>query len=185
MINKLINIFETANCRFIERDISLVFDNVNERALCGALAQHLSTEIFNTQLKNYYVDVEYNRNQGKVKTIIREKSEVVTINCDIILHSRGEIIEKDNLIAIEMKKSASSRNDKQNDRNRLIALTKGSYDDVWSFDGLALPEHVCGYELGIYYEVNKQSREIYLEYYSKGKLISNKKLELMDRRLSG
>lgn len=26
-------------------------------------------------------------------------------------------------------------------------------DDIWSFDGKALPEHVCRYILGVYYEI--------------------------------
>jgi hypothetical protein len=51
-----------------------------------------------------------------------------------------------------MKKASAPENEKQNDKLRLMALTKDSYDDVWSFDGKTLPEHVCGYTLGIYYE---------------------------------
>ena len=57
----------------------------------------------------YYTDVEYNRNQGGIKTIRKtirgQTEEIIPINCDLILHSRGEDIGQDNLIAIEMKKS--------------------------------------------------------------------------------
>lgn len=174
MLYELIRIFEAANSKFIKRDLSLIKDNVNERALCGTLAQHITSEVQTTKFAAYYVDVEYNRNQGKIKTIIDNNNVEITINCDIILHSRGEIVQKDNLIAIEMKKSIACVTDKQNDKNRLIALTKDSYDNIWAFDGSNLPEHVCGYELGIYYEVNRLSKEIYMEYYNKGKMIANK-----------
>ena len=44
------------------------------------------------------------RNNGRVKTIYNNDLKVVTIICDLIVHSRGEIVEKDNLIALEMKK---------------------------------------------------------------------------------
>lgn len=50
-------------------------------------------------------------------------------------------------------------------------MTRESYDGVWSFDGKTLPEHVCGYDLGIYYEVNIKHKLIYIEYYAKGKKI--------------
>ncbi len=39
-----------------------------------------------------------------------------------------------------------------------MALTKDSYEDIWSFDGKTLPEHVCRYALGIYYDVNYKAR---------------------------
>lgn len=39
-----------------------------------------------------------------VKTIYNDDLKVVSIVCDLIVHSRGEILEKDNLIALEMKK---------------------------------------------------------------------------------
>ena len=178
MRDTLIGIFEEANQRFIQNDISLIFTNVNERTLCGSLAQHLSIVINKSRFKKYYVDVEYNRNLGRLKTMIGKDEKPVTINCDIIIHSRGEIINKDNLVAIEMKKHTSRQIDKKSDKDRLIALTKDSYDDVWSFDGTTLPEHVCGYELGIYYEFNKRLNYIYLEYYAKGKMIINKKVNL-------
>lgn len=144
MKDVLLSIFQDANEKFIKNDMSLIVTNVNERTLCGALSQHLVRSLRKSKLLGYYVDVEYNRNLGKVKTIIDKDFKTVTINCDIIIHSRGEIPKKDNLLAIEMKKSYSSDFDKQNDKDRLIALTKDSYDDVWSFDGVTLPEHVCG-----------------------------------------
>ena len=122
---------------------------------------------------DYYVDVEYNRNAGKLKTIINNDFCITNITCDLIVHSRGENIKQDNLIAIEMKKHTATREEKQNDINRLIALTKDSYDDVWSYDGKTLPEHVCGYIIGIYYEINIRLRKIIIKYYSEGVQVAN------------
>ena len=119
----------------------------------------------------YYADVEYNRNQGGIKTIRKTiqdiHEEIIPINCDLILHSRGEIVEQDNLIAIEMKKSNASAREKQKDRERLIALTKDSFNDVWAWDN-NFPEHVCRYVLGVYYEINYNRKEITIEYYRRG-----------------
>ncbi len=63
-----------------------------------------------------------------------------------------------------MKKSNRPTYEKESDRVRLMALTKDSYDDIWSFDGKTLPENVCRYALGIYYEINPSRRTIDLEY---------------------
>ena len=57
------------------------------------------------------------------------------------------------------------------DRKRLKLLTKVSFDDIWSADGRSLPEHVCGYVLGVYYEINYRRKEILIEYYYKGEMI--------------
>lgn len=111
------------------------------------------------------------RNNGRVKTIYNDDLKVVTIICDLIVHSRGEIVEKDNLIALEMKKSYQPMKEKENDKARLVALTKDSYDGAWSFDGKTLPEHVCGYDLGIYYEIDSKNCFVYIEYYVKGKKV--------------
>lgn len=55
--------------------------------------------------------------------------------------------------------------EKENDKARLVALTKDSYD------GKTLPEHVCGYDLGIYYEIDSKNCLVYIEYYVKGKKV--------------
>lgn len=173
MKKKLIEIFERANERFLNENTGFIMSNVAERSLCSTLAQCLYLEISNSIFSKYHVDVEYNRNKGMVKTIYNDELEVVSIVCDLIVHSRGEIVEKDNLIALEMKKSYRSLQEKEKDRARLVALTRDSYDGVWSFDGKTLPEHVCGYELGIYYEINKKHNLILIEYYAKGEKIRN------------
>jgi hypothetical protein len=142
---------------------------VSERNLCGGLAIVFSQKLLPHGFGKYHADLEYNRKQnGEIKTILDDKHTVVTINCDLIVHSRGESISHDNLIAIEMKKSNRSAAEKDSDRFRLRALTKGSYDGVWSNNGRAHPEHVCGYKVGLYLEVNRRARRCLLEYYHRG-----------------
>lgn len=175
MNKELVKIFENANKKFLSENKNFILSDVSERSLCGTLSQYICSEIKKSKYSEYYVDVEYNRNNGHVKTIYDDDLKVVNIVCDLIVHSRGEIVEKDNLIALEMKKSYRLKKEKEDDRARLIALTRDSYDGVWSFDGKTLPEHVCGYDLGIYYEINLKTRLIYIEYYVKGEIIEKHK----------
>ena len=79
-------------------------------------------------------------------------------------------MEQDNLIAIEMKKSTRRTDEKQADRERLMALTKDSFDGVWAWNH-NLPEHVCRYTLGVYYEINYRRKEIKVEYYHRGDVV--------------
>ena len=159
MENELIDIFERANKRFLGENVSSIKSNVAERSLCSTLAQCLYLEISNSNFSRYHVDVEYNRNKGKVKTIYNDNLEVVSIVCD--------------LIALEMKKAYRPMKEKEKDRARLVALTKESYDGVWSFDGRVLPEHVCGYKLGIYYEIDNKKNSLLIEYYVRGEKIGS------------
>ena len=174
--NELVDLFEQANDALLMVDYGLLADQVSERTLCGALMLHIYDLIRqDPSYKGYYADVEYNRNKGTIKTIRKairgpdEKS--ISINCDLILHSRGTHIEQDNLLAVEMKKSTRCTTEKNKDRERLIALTKDSFDDVWAWDGKNLPEHVCRYVLGVYYEINYRRRKILVEYYRQGQKI--------------
>ncbi len=166
-------IFEDANHEFLTKNSSLFDNRVSERTLCGALMLELNKIISRTPFSTYYTDVEYNRNKnGKIKTInqktIKNKEQIIKINCDLIVHSRGENIEIDNLIAIEMKKSTGNIDDKESDRTRLRCLTADTFDNIWSYDGKTLPNHVCRYKLGIYYEIDFSRKKIILEYYKQG-----------------
>lgn len=181
MYEKLKNIFEEANMSFLKEERSLFDIKVSERTLCGALMLHLTEKIKGTDFKEYKVDVEYNRNKGgKLKTIKNSDYKVININCDLILHSRGEYIEQDNLIAIEMKKSTGRIGDKIKDKERLEALTKNSFDDIWSFDGKSFPEHVCRYVIGVYYEINYRKSTILIEYYRGGYCIDRYSFKYTD-----
>lgn len=172
---EMVYLFEKANDILLKIDQSLFSNQASERTLCGALMTHLHALIANLDsFSDYCVDVEYNRNKGSIKTIrktIRGLNEqIIPINCDLILHSRGMHPEQDNLIALEMKKSIRPLSEKQMDRERLIALTKDSFDDIWSYDGRTLPEHVCRYVLGVYYEINFRQNLTLIEYYKQGKM---------------
>ena len=181
--NELKAMFLSANKKFLIEDMDLLDSMVSERALCGALMIHLNRlMVKDKSLEGYYTDVEYNRNRGNIKTIQKTirgpKEQIINVTCDLIMHSRGHHIEQDNLIAIEMKKSNASEEEKQKDKDRLKALTKDSFDDVWSFDGTTLPEHVCRYLIGIYYEINFSKRKIFLEYYRQGELFEKQTLNI-------
>ncbi|MFD1415699.1 hypothetical protein [Oceanobacillus jeddahense] len=169
--NKMKELFEKSNDNFLSQQIKLIESRVSERTLCGQLMLYLNEEKNKTEYWKYYVDVEYNRNfHRKVKTIKNSEEEIIRINCDLILHSRGENLIQDNLIAIEMKKSNSSNINKEKDKERLKALTKHSFDNVWSYDGKSLPKNVCRYILGVYYEFNISRGKVLLEYYMDGQL---------------
>lgn len=174
-IRKLEAIFESANEAFLKKNMMLFETEVSERTLCGALMLELYEVIKNTEYSEYFVDVEYNRNFGGTvkttrKTIRGEEEQIIKINCDLIVHSRGQNVHQDNLIALEMKKSNRDEESKQKDRERLECLTKRPEQDVWSADGITFPEHVCGYGLGIYYEVDFVQKDILIEYYKEGHL---------------
>jgi len=166
-------IFNKSYRAFINTDRVLLDDNVAERTLCGALKSHIERELSSAKIEGYYVDVEYNRNLGQVKTILDDNLNVVSIQCDLIVHSRGSNIKQDNLLAIEMKKSYRDQSSKDQDRMRLRALTKSTYDnDIWAYDGKSFPERVCRYILGVFYEIDYDEQKINLEYYRNGELMS-------------
>lgn len=171
---ELITIFNDSNREFINAESNNIISGVHERNLCSNLKSYLDIRLKRSKYKNYYVDVEYNRNDGNVKTLLDEKLQIVSITCDLIVHSRGENVIQDNLICLEMKKSTNSFKEKEKDKMRLRCLTKKSYDDVWSYDGKTLPKHVCGYKLGIYYEIDIKSKNVQLEFYQEGKEIGTK-----------
>ena len=71
-----------------------------------------------------------------------------------------------------MKKANRPDDAKQKDKNRLIALTKDK-NSTWSYDGKTLPDCVCYYILGVYYEIDWKHKQIHLEYYRCGKLVDS------------
>lgn len=170
----LINLFKDAIADFFIGEKDNILDGVSERSLCARLAYYLQLGLTKYDLQDYYVDTEYNRKQdGRVKTLLNEEMIVVTITCDLIIHSRGQKLKDDNLIALEMKKSSRPQSEKVSDQNRLRALTKDSYDGVWSADGKNHPEHVCGYKLGYYMEIDQVQQKCLLETYMHGEKINN------------
>lgn len=169
--NDMKRVFDLANKQFLTEQKSLIQTRVSERTLCGQLMLYLDKVKDNYNYKEYHVDVEYNRNySGSIKTIKNGDEKIININCDLILHSRGNNLEQDNLIAIEMKKSTGKRKEKEKDRERLKALTRQSFDNVWRYDGTRFPQHVCRYVLGVYYEINFSRMDALIEYYQDGEL---------------
>jgi len=169
----LATLFDAAFAEFVAQEAEHVASGISERTLCGQLAIFLNSKIKESTYSRYYVDVEYNRKQnGQIKTIIDDRMEVVTINCDLIIHSRAELpAAEDNLIAIEMKKRHHPDSEKNKDRQRLRALTRDTYTAVFESDPPEYPEHVCGYRLGIYLELDVTNRVWSFEKYESGELV--------------
>lgn len=162
-------VLETSLDQFFERESGALRDGVSERNNCARLAMYMQAAANEAGLDEYIADPEFNRKQGGlVKTILDEAWHEVAVTCDLVLHSRGAVIANDNLIAVEMKKRARPPRELDSDRIRLRALTKPSYDDIWSVDGGTHPEHVCGYALGVLIIIDKQNRRCSLEYYEQG-----------------
>ena len=162
-------IFEESLVKFLEREAMEIVEGVNERNNCGRWAFYLQEAAHQNGLTNYIADPEYNRKQdGKIKTILDKRSKVVTIICDLVLHTRGIDISQDNLIAIEVKKYDRPEIEKIKDRQRLRALTKESYDEVWMNEGASSPEHVCGYRLGVFVELYRYKRICKIDIFQDG-----------------
>jgi hypothetical protein len=162
-------IFDCTLDEFLRDEASNISNGVSEQNLCGRLAMILERNAHAAGLWLYRADAEYNRNfGGAIKTIINEKWEVVPIRCDLILHSRGAVVEKDNLIAVEMKRASHSADATQRDRERLRAMTRETYDNNWFPGSGQLPEHICGYELGYLLIVHQARRSIRVEEYADG-----------------
>lgn len=155
--------------RFLVAEADNILIGTSERNLCARLAFLLEDEARAAGLVEYYADVEYNRKQrGLVKTILDDQARVIPITSDLIFHSRGAFIAEDNLITVEMKRREHKEDEKQKDRDRLRAMTKPSFDDIWSADGKTQPEHVCGYVLGYFLELDADERRFLVEEYRNG-----------------
>lgn len=174
-MNKIVDqIFQEAKDTFFVEERENILSDIAERNLCGRLSIYLTCKLKEHNLTGYYADTEYNRKQGgKVKTILDDEFNIITIQSDLIVHSRGNLIDQDNLIAIEMKKSARPESEKIADRKRLRAMTKISYDGVWSADGETHPKHVCGYNLGVYIILDITAQTYTLEFYRLGEQINS------------
>jgi hypothetical protein len=170
-------VFEDALKAFLRAEGASLRSNVSERNTCGRLAIFLQKQLESDGFVGYYADPEYNRKQeGRVKTIIDENLRVVQITADLIAHTRGEQpFPHDNLIAVEAKKIGRSEADKDDDRVRLRAMTKSPGEGVWPVDG-AQPEHVCGYAVGVFLDIDAVGRRIGLEYFKRGERTKKKEV---------
>lgn len=77
---------ESLNDFFIDERENIIND-ISERNLCSRLAMILESKAIKIGLAGYFADIEYNRKNGRVKTILDDNYVVKKINCDLILHS--------------------------------------------------------------------------------------------------
>lgn len=175
--NTLIDIFDKANINFIRKNETLFKSQIAERTLCGALMIELYEEMKKyNDLDGYYVDVEYNRNHGTdPKRIINNNNRI--ISCDLIMHSRGTK-EVDNLIAIEMKKTNAREELKNADIDRIIKMTSDLCKENEILNGHS--KYVCGYKLGIFYEIDFRNERCVINYYVKGKKIKQRIINMFN-----
>ncbi len=183
------NVFNNAFQKLINYDKQLFGDNLHEQTLCGRLAIYLEEEVKKDDIHKtfpYHADVEYNKmQQGKVKTILNEnavnqKEKYVKVRCDVIVHARGEIFksydnqeidyQKENLIAIEMKKESRGKKELESNQLRLRSLTSKYGENyfsglkVYSWDGV-IADHVRGYLVGKLIRIRKGSKTLVVETY--------------------
>ncbi len=169
MKEQLLEIFSASLQLFLDQEAENISSGVSERNLCGRLAIYLNEQVKKQNITGYFVDPEYNRMQnGRIKAILDDDFREIYICCDLILHSRGRNRRQDNLIAIEMKKSTRPDAEKISDRYRLRALTKDSFNKVWSFDGKTDPKYVCRYIFGFYIVLDINERVCEVERFEKG-----------------
>lgn len=167
---KLKDLFWEANRAFIEKDLDLLYEDISERCLCGALMHELNKQLEKNDCNNYYADVEFNRNKKRIKQLHNDDGFVSNILPDIIVHSRGKEIP-DNLLVLEMKKSCSNQQDKENDRNRLKEMTNQNCNES---------HHSYEYLLGIYYEINFDKKNFRVEFYQDGEIVEENILSYED-----
>ncbi len=116
----------------------------------------------------YVVDCEYNRNGNAVKRVLNGNFEVIEIRADLILHSRGQILEQDNLLAIELKMMPKPHRELDSDRERLKAMTENTFGATYHWRGGKLPETVCRYKFGVYLLIYAGEGYIDQEYFFDG-----------------
>lgn len=163
-----IKIFYNANKLFIKDNIRNIELGVSEITLQNDFSQAFKDILKEMKICNYHSDINYNKNKHFTKCIINEKMECFDIFCDLIIHSRGENLKQDNLLAIEMKKK-ENRKDRLKDRKRLEIMTSDSYVGEILFD--ELPPYICRYSLGIFYDLDIKKRQIKLDFYRHGELV--------------
>lgn len=176
MIEKLRNLFYESLNDFFSSEAENIEAGIAERNLCSRLAMILEPKAHRAGLTSYFADVEYNRKNGRVKTMIDQNEVIVRINCDLLLHSRGRL-EVDNLIAIEMKKSERPTQEEIDDCERLRILTKTNYNDIVVLEGDLEEQHVCGYKLGYFLWIDTESKTYRLKEFSSGNFISEQEVQ--------
>lgn len=161
-------LFWSAHKAFLKNHRELLEGKLSERCLCGALMYEFNKQLEMNGYNDYYADVEFNRVGKKekcIKLLPDNEGTPKRIFTDIIVHSRMQA-KSDNLIALEMKKSRAKKLSRENDRERLMQLTK---QDIF-FNN----RYIYRYKLGIYYEIDLKNEEILVEFYQDGSKVEEK-----------
>jgi hypothetical protein len=117
----------------IQRDGKIIKKKVKEECINHRLACHLE-QLLNRNSDNnihYDVDLEYNKNRNDPKKIIVDEHNSKAIRPDIIIHERFS--HNNNLIAFEIKKNYTDRNDLQKIKGLLGALYNYTYGCLISY----------------------------------------------------
>ncbi|ASG31599.1 hypothetical protein LDK20_07760 [Fusobacterium nucleatum] len=156
LTEELIDIFEKAKNEFLEKEKAIIKNDTNERTLTQRLAFYLELQLRkNIKYENYSVDCEYNRKEEDIKRLkFGKNTDKKEIYPDIIVHQRKI---KNNLIAIEMKKTTSRNTDKIKDIEKLEALTDRKND--------------YHYTLGIYFELDITDNNNIINFFVDGEVI--------------
>lgn len=156
LTEELIDIFEKAKNEFLEKEKTIIKNDTNERTLTQRLAFYLELQLRkNIKYENYSVDCEYNRKEEDIKRLkFGKNTDKKEIYPDIIVHQRKI---KNNLIAIEMKKTTSKNTDKIKDIEKLEALTDRKND--------------YHYTLGIYFELDITDNNNIINFFVDGEVI--------------
>ena len=169
--DSLKELFWVVHKAFLKNHKALLDGKLSERCLCGALMYELNKQLEMKGYNDYYADVEFNKvgkkkKNGKcIKLLPDNEGALKRIFTDIIVHSRGQA-SSDNLIALEMKKCRAKMLSKDNDRERLMQLTKQ--------DAVFNNRYIYRYKLGIYYEIDLKKEEILVEFYQDGSKMEEK-----------
>ncbi|MFZ7972345.1 hypothetical protein ACO1GZ_02795 [Fusobacterium watanabei] len=153
---ELIDVFQKAKNEFLEKEKTIIKNDTNERTLTQRLAFYLELQLRkNIKYENYSVDCEYNRKEKDIKRLkFGKNTDKKEIYPDIIVHQRKI---KNNLIAIEMKKTTSRNTDKIKDIEKLEALTDRKND--------------YHYTLGIYFELDITDNNNIINFFVDGEVI--------------
>lgn len=161
--------YSAALGEFIKNDLQLLATIAHEQAIAHRIAKYLEEKVREEKVDERYVaDCEYNRNGNEVKRVINRLEQVIAIRADIILHSRGTVLEQDNLVAIELKMLPAEQQELDDDRERLVIMTSRDLGEMYPWNGGRLPKYVCGYKLGIYLLFDAKKGLIYQEFYDDG-----------------
>lgn len=164
---KLIKLFEDACENFMEKNKYLLDVEVHEVCLCGALMIEIHELMKDDDFfKDYYVDLEYNREGKKHKHMYISNDCLKNnknIRIDMIIHSRKNK-KLDNLMIIETKKGKKYEPN-QKDISRLKKMTEKRGNKPIS--------NVDQYLLGIFCYFEFGNMKIHSNYFKNGKEYKN------------